>query len=1509
MRYISQEEVFRMVAVIETIIYPGFDGTNTTGPIQVSRTYFPAANSGYLYYTETLTTSATPHLTSGLPDGTESITGSNIQSLERDFYNAGGQMIWSDRYFSFSGLSYSQTVSLSGGVPADLGTLGTHYYRTTLGYDEAGRQNEVIAPTGTININVFNSQSQITSQWIGTTDTHTGDDWTPATNTGNMMDVQDNVYDSTHDFISPPGAPSLSSTSGGSLAGSIFYVVITYLGSAGETLGSSQSNLTISANHLLTVASPSSATGATSYNVYVGILSNGESLQTSTPITIGTNWTEPTTGMVSTGVAVPEDIGDGNLTKVTMHPGLSQPDRVTQNLFDWRDRLVLQKNGVQSSEDSTTHRPITYLTYDNLGEVTEMDLYDGDGVSLSGWSFTSGVPNAPSSSLLRAKSTSSFDDQGRVYESKIYSVDQSTGTVGSALTTDNFFDHRGDKIAVYAPGGLATKDVYDGAGRVSTQYTTDGGSVHNSNVQRMGWSDAGSVSNDVVFSQTEIGYDADSNAILTTTRDRFDNDATSSTGGLGSPSAGIGARDSYIAGYFDAADRPTDQVNVGTNGGSTYTRPSSVPSRSDTVLVTHTDYDPAGNAWKLTDPRNILTQYNFDMLGRVAGELDNSTGGSPATGSAITGYTYDGDNNVLTMLAYFPGTSTPTQTTAYVRGIGGTSGTNLFSNDVIAKVEYPIKTGGSAGSPDTSSSGSVSYAYNLLADVLTNTDQNGNVHTLSYDILGRLKLDAVTTLGSGVDGAVRALGYNFTALGLPYQQTSYSNSSAATVVNQVQDVYNGYGQLLTQYQEHSGSVSTGSSLNVQYAYSQPSGANYSRLSSETYPNGRQLDFVYNSGVDSDISRVSGISDDAGTGAGSVESYKYVGLATIVQRTDGNGIALTYIKQSGESNGDAGDQYIGLDRFGRIADQRFIPSGSPSSPTDRFQYGFDRDGNVLFKNNLVSSSFSELYHANSSTSGDNATAYDKLNRLTGFRRGTLSASSNNSGGLDTVSTLNTLANSQQSFTLDAVGNQASVTTDGTATSRTVNSGNQISALGSSSLAYDNNGNTTTDSNGLTLVYDAWNRQVAAKSGGTTLVSYTYDAASNRITRTASSTTTDYYLSSVGQVIEERQSSTVTSQYVWGLGYVNDLILRDDNSTSGSYGKSSSGLGRRVYVQQDSNFNVTTITDTSGTVLERFINTPYAVVTVLSATWSATTDSYAWVFRFQGSRFDSVTNQDRMGVRDLGVDSFTWEEADPTAASYINGADLYQVEVNNPIDLVDPTGLAAEPKSIGELYKMYKMLQSKGYLDEADKLMRQILEDSGGFNPDWPTPPGDTTPTEPPTEPAPGSGPEPYDLKPPGSGGPAEGAPNLKPSAGGAAGGEAAEASALDSALGELIGPALGAVGIVLTTPTMLGSADDTFGWGYMDKRLEELKKDLATHTCCPAENRAKIAKQLRRDLTDAVSPQWVFVPNSGPGEIAKLLLEGIFYKRGGTWEKKLLPDRLATRAALDKAGEALKNCGK
>ena len=158
-------------------------------------------------------------------------------------------------------------------------------------------------------------------------------------------------------------------------------------------------------------------------------------------------------------------------------------------------------------------------------------------------------------------------------------------------------------------------------------------------------------------------------------------------------------------------------------------------------------------------------------------------------------------------------------------------------------------------------------------------------------------------------------------------------------MNQIQREYNGLGQLITEYQEHGGAVNTSTSPKVQYTYSEMSGgANHSRLTGIVYPDGMTLSYNYASGLDDAISRLSSISDTSGT----LESYSYLGLGTVVIRSHSQpGVDLTYVKQSGESNGDAGDQYTGLDRFGRVVDQRWIKTSSGTA-TDRFQYGYDRD---------------------------------------------------------------------------------------------------------------------------------------------------------------------------------------------------------------------------------------------------------------------------------------------------------------------------------------------------------------------------------------------------------------------------------------------------------------------------------------------------------------------------------------------------------------------------------------
>jgi RHS repeat-associated protein len=1092
----------------ETRIYPGWNSVTQipTGPTQDYRQDRPGS------YLERLTMTATPHLTGGVPDGTETI--SNLQTLSRDYTNSAGQFTTFDVYFNLAGLTYS--------TAANLGTQDVNFYRTNVGYDELGRKNRVQLDTGTINRTVYDGESRVASTWIGTNDTPgNGQEWTPTNNTppSNMIQITANVYD------------------GGG-------------------------------------------------------------------------------------------VGDSNLTQTTVMPGGSAANRVRQLFYDWRDRLVATKDGVQATEDTTTHRPIYYYDLDNLGETIGTSRYDGDAVTIT---TTNGVPNKPSASLLRAYSSTAFDDQQRVYATQVFSVDQTNGTVStSSLNTLTWYNHRGQVIENLQPGGVVTKTSFDGAGRVTVTYTTDGASGTT-------WPAAGSVTGDNVLEQVENQYDSNGNLIVVTSRQRFHNETT--TGALGNPTTAPLARVYYAIAYFDGVNRKLADVNVGTNGGTAYIRPGIVPSTSDTVLLTLYAYSSAGWMDTITDPRGIVQKSFYDALGRRTKVVEAYTDGIPTNNTnKTTEYTYDGSSHIVTLQADLPAGAY--QQTKFVYGVTTSSGSDVNSNDLLSATQYPDKT---TGNP--SASQQETYTLNALGQRKTLTDRNGNVHTYTFDVLGRTTADAVTTLGTGVDGAVRRLEFAFDTVGRPYLYTSFDAATGGNIVNQVQQLYNGLNQLITEYQSSSGAVNTSTTPKVQYAYSQMAGgANHSRPITITYPNGRVLNYNYNTGVDNSISRLSSISDSSAT----VESYSYLGLGTVVIRSHPQpGVDLTYVKQTGESNGDAGDQYTGLDRFGRVVDQRWIVTATGTA-TDRFQYGYDRNGNRLYRNNLVNSSFGELYHANGPSNG-----YDQLNQLTAFSRGVLSASG---GTLDTIAS----PSHSQSWSFDALGNWSNFVSDSTTQTRTHNSQNQITSIsGLTTPTYDNNGNTTTDQNGKTLVFDAWNRLVAYKSGGTVLESYAYEALNRRIIENPGTQRVLYYSSS-WQVLEEDVSGSAQDQYVWSPVYVDAMIERDRGS-------------ERLYVQQDANWNVSAVISTTGVVQERYVYDPYGTATFLTANWTTESSSlFAWNYLHQGGRYDGTSGLYLFRNREYSPILGRWIEQDP--ALYNSGdTNLCRYVHNTPTNSVDPSGL--------------------------------------------------------------------------------------------------------------------------------------------------------------------------------------------------------------------------------------------
>jgi RHS repeat-associated protein len=284
-------------------------------------------------------------------------------------------------------------------------------------------------------------------------------------------------------------------------------------------------------------------------------------------------------------------------------------------------------------------------------------------------------------------------------------------------------------------------------------------------------------------------------------------------------------------------------------------------------------------------------------------------------------------------------------------------------------------------------------------------------------------------------------------------------------------------------------------------------------------------------------------------------------------------------------------------------------------------------------------------------------------VTAFARGTLS-DTNSDSVPDTVAT----ASRSQTWSFDALGNWSSVTTDGTAQSRTHNQQNEVTAAGSATLTFDGNGNTTTDDAGRTLVYDAWNRLVQVKSGSTVLASFAPDALGRRVVENTG-TAHDLYYSAAWQVLEERISGVAYEQYVWSSVYVDALVERDRDADANS----SNGLEERLYAQQDANWNVTALVDTSGNVKERYAYDPYGSVTYLTAAWGTFTSSmYAWVYLHQATRYVSVAGLYNQRMRDQSPTLGRWMQNDPLRY-HAGDNNLYRDEENGPTNETDPSGL--------------------------------------------------------------------------------------------------------------------------------------------------------------------------------------------------------------------------------------------
>ena len=741
------------------------------------------------------------------------------------------------------------------------------------------------------------------------------------------------------------------------------------------------------------------------------------------------------------------------------------------------------------------------------------------------------------------------------------------------------------------------------------------------------------VSDDVILEQVEFTYDPAGNVIQTVTRQRYHNAPDNQTGPLNDPSTTPKARVTYSTAYPDALGRTVATVEYGTNGGSALTRPSTIPARSDNVLVNTTTFDGAGNVAETVDPSGMVTRLENDDAGRKTKVIENYQSGSSSSSSSsssggcqpsddanrTTRFTYTPDGQQATLVAENPRTGDQTTTWTYGTTLADS---DIASSQLLRSVAYPDST----GSTDT-----VRYSYDRLGERTTLTDQRGCVHTYDRDKLGRVLHDRVTTLGSGVDGAIRRLSTSYDVRGLTSKLTSWNNASvnSGDVVNECQFAYNSFRQLIADYQNHSGAVNTSTTPKVQYDYADGS-TNTIRPITLTYPNGRVITYDYGTadGINDAASRIASLIDDDDT---HLVDYSFLGLGIIVvaDYTEPD-VKYTLVDLSGTNDPDTGDIYSGLDRFGRVKDCRWYDYGN-TTDTVRLKYGYDRSSNRLWRADLVAQSLSKNF--------DELYSYDGLHRLKDMQRGLLN-------GFNTAVTNQTFG---QCWSLDPTSNWHGFKEAATGgswmldQSRSANTVNEITGITNrtgptwATPAYDAAGNTTTipqpadPTESYTGVYDAWNRLVKLVDDATddAVQENQYDARNFRVVRKdynagVLAETRNFYYTSRWQSVEERLGSSPDSanaerQFVWGQRYIDDLVLRDrDTDDNGS-------LDERLYSQQDANWNMVALIDTSATLEERYLYSPFGWPIILDGAMSfiRTTSDFDIESLFTSQRFDWMT----------------------------------------------------------------------------------------------------------------------------------------------------------------------------------------------------------------------------------------------------------------------------------------------
>ncbi|XVJ60748.1 MAG: hypothetical protein HEQ23_15715 [Tepidisphaera sp.] len=929
--------------------------------------------------------------------------------------------------------------------------------------------------------------------------------------------------------------------------------------------------------------------------------------------------------------------GNSLLTQITRYPDGATGTRVTSYQYDTRDRQVLTID---------PQSPHSVVKYDSAGRVIASGTYS----SSSGLSATTDPTSVTTNRL--SLSETAYDEAGRVYSTTSHKITVSTGASAATLVSDTWHDVVGRTIK--SRGSSISKTFYDRQSRPYRQFTiaklqdnAGTGTESDTDIAQ-----AGTVTGDLVLEERQTIYDTASGLTLFTVALQRAHDDTTTTGArdgngdadlttLTVASGGSNVdytttRVSISATWYDDLRRPIASAAFGSNStssgaagnGATFTRPGSAPSRSDTVLVTSMSYNANGTVLETTDPRGLVSRNVLDDAGRTVKTIRNYTDGTPGGGT-----NNDQDQTIeygfskglmTTYTAKMPGGTD--QVTTYIYGTtkGATAGLSaIATGHLLRATKYPDSSNGgtTVANIDSTDTDLVSVAYNALGQEIRRKDQAGNVTETTYDTGGRPTIRAVTTLASGFDGAVRRVQMDYTSKGQPNLITQYDAASSGNVTDEVQYLYDDWGNATNFRQDKDGTVAGGGYREVAYTYSSSpyqatGGAQAVRLETITLPGGKDIDLSYGTatGIDDCVSRVASVKDvlvRSPLSTITLANYDYFGSGTLVGTELPQPAAESMLYGAGTAN------YDRLDLFNRVIESRWTRTNG--SQIYYVKLGYDRDSNIVTAEDEILPGYDAKYDM------------DGLNRLIVADEGTLSSGTIGSRTRKETWTLNQVGgwstftsdlNGDGSFTSPAFG-----PSDEKNETRTFNTVNEMATRVNNSVtknpAYNANGQQTDDGVNYTYEWDAFGRlrKVKNRSNSALVVEYTYNGLNHQIGRHADLDadgdvdSTDMwewtvydprwrrvatYMVAGGSTFTGAVDSNPRERYVHhasgrnGMGsYIDSVILRDRDQTGSNNSSADATMEQRLYYGQNWRADVSVTMTETGRILERIKYSAYGV----------------------------------------------------------------------------------------------------------------------------------------------------------------------------------------------------------------------------------------------------------------------------------------------------------------------------